>query len=192
MRFTSYTIFMSLHYLRSTPYVSIYFDDADNWLFTEWEGDLTLDRVQLGCLEIAHCYLYQAYPRILNSNLRVTSVTPDIAGWLASVFMPTLELAGVKQLGWVLSPTLCGRNLVLDTMARCSYLGINTFEDVEGAVSWLQHNRPETAPGNGLVREPRLTAIENKMRVQLNRIAQQLAETLRNQETGIFALAQVA
>lgn len=183
---------MNLQYLCSTPYVTIYFDATNNWLFTEWEGDLTLARVQLGCLEIAHCYLYNSYSRILNSNLRVTSVTPDIAGWLASVFMPTLELAGVKQLGWVLSPTLCGRNLVLDTLARCPYLGINMFEDVEAAVSWLQHNRPETAPGSGLVRQTRLTTIENKMREQLNRLAQQLAETLRNQETDTFSLAQVA
>jgi hypothetical protein len=183
---------MSLQYLCSTPYVSIYFDAVNNWLFTEWEGDLTLDRVQLGCLEIAHCYLHNSYPRILNSNLRVTSVTPDIAGWLASVFMPTLELAGVKQLGWVIAPTLCGRNLVLDTLARCPYLGINAFEDVEAAVSWLQHNRPEATPVSGLAREPRLTTIENRMREQLNRLAQQLAETLRNQDTEAFALAQVA
>jgi hypothetical protein len=178
---------MSLRYLCSTPYVSVYFDAPNNWLFTEWEGDLTLGRVQLGCLEIAHCFLHNSYSRILNSNLRVTSVTPDIAKWLASTFMPTLELAGVQQLGWVISPTLCGRNLVLDTLARCPHMGINAFEDVEGAVSWLQHNRPEAAPGSGLGPQPRLTITENRMRQQFNRVAQHLAETLRNQETGLFA-----
>lgn len=180
---------MNLQYLCSTPYVSVYFDATNNWLFVEWEGDLTLDRVQLGCLEIAHCYLHASYTRILNSNLRVTSVTPDIAGWLASVFMPTLEQAGVRQLGWVIAPSLCGRNLVLDTLARCPYLGISMFEDVEEAVSWLQHNRPETAPGSSLVRPAHFTTIGNRMSVQFNRLAQHLAETLRNADQEVLAVA---
>jgi hypothetical protein len=180
---------MNLQYLCSTPHVSVYFDATNNWLFTEWEGDLTLARVQLGCMEIAHCYLHSTYSRILNSNLRVTSATPDIAGWLASVFMPTLEMSGVQQLGWVTSPTLCGRNLVLDTLARCPQMGVTMFEDVEGAVSWLQHNRPDTAPGTSLAQQNRLAIIENKMREQFNRLAQQLAETLRNQDADVFALA---
>ncbi len=180
---------MNLQYLCSTPYVSVYFDATNNWLFVEWEGDLTLDRVQLGCLEIAHCYVHESYARILNSNLRVTSVTPDIAGWLASVFMPTLEQAGVRQLGWVIAPSLCGRNLVLDTISRCPYLGINMFEDVEDAVSWLQHHRPENAPGSGLTRQSRLTAVGNRMSEQFNRLAQQLAETLRNTDPEVLAVA---
>jgi len=180
---------MELQFLCSTPHVSVYFDAANNWLFIEWEGDVTLADVQLGCLEIAHCFLNTSYARILNSNLRITSVTPDIAGWLSGVFMPALELAGVQQLGWVLSPTLCGRNLVLDTLARCSHMGINTFEDVEGAVSWLQQNRPDALPGSRTVRPARLTGIEHKMREQFNRMAHQLSATLSSQKKGAFAMA---
>ncbi len=179
---------MNLQSLFTTPNVSVYFDAANNWLFLEWEGDLTLARVQAACREIAQCYLIKSYDRILNSNLRVTSATTDITGWLASTFMPALDLAGVRQLAWVLAPTLCGRTVVLDTLARCQHMGINLFEDVEGAVSWLQQNRPYAAPGSSLgYLAPRPSA-ETRMREHFQRMTQQLASALRYPESGSFAL----
>ena len=179
---------MNLQHLCTAPHVSIYFDAANDWLFIEWEGDLTLARVQAACREIAQCYLARSYARILNSNLRVTSATPDIAGWLASTFMPALDLAGVRQLAWVVAPTLCGRNVVLDTLARCPHMGINLFEDVEGAVSWLQQNRPYAAPGSGLGHLPQRPNTETSVREHFQRMTKQLAGALRYPESGSFAL----
>ena len=133
---------MNLQPLCTSVHVSVYFDTANNWLFIDWHGDLTLAKVQLACLELAHCYLSHSYPRVLNSNAQVLSITPDVSDWLVSTFMPALDMAGVQQMAWVFPPQLRDRNSVLDTFTRFPHMAISLFDDVEDAVSWLQHTTP--------------------------------------------------
>jgi hypothetical protein len=71
---------INLRHLCSTSHVEVSFDTCNNWLYIEWEGDLTLEVVQQACLEIARCYAQHAYARALNSNAQVTSITPDVVG----------------------------------------------------------------------------------------------------------------
>ena len=167
---------MNLQHLCSTSHAEVYFDTANHWLFIDWLGDLTLPKVQLACLEIAHCYLAHSYPRVLNSNTQVTSATPDVADWLVDTFMPALDLAGVEQLAWVLSPALSSRTTALDTATRFAHLAISLFHNMEEAVSWLQQTAPrlasEVAPS---VRSP---ALEVKLQELFFQMAQQLEQGL--------------
>ena len=119
----------------------------------DWEGELTLDGVQQACLEIARCYLANAYPRVLNSNIRVTGVSLDVAAWLAAYFLPSLGLAGVEQIAWVLAPNLRGRNMAIEAISRLPHVAISLFDDLEEAVAWLQHIQP--VPSSGCLRLPR-------------------------------------
>jgi hypothetical protein len=166
---------MNLHHLCSAPHVEVYFDTSNNWLFVDWEGDLTLEGVQHACLGIARCYLQHAYPRVLNSNAQVTSIAPEVATWLAREFMSALHLAGVAQLAWVVAPTLGARNGALDAINRFSSTAINVFDDVETAVSWLQQTAPSFQSGRSLL--PRPLPTEAKLNHLVEAFAQQLHAT---------------
>jgi hypothetical protein len=72
---------------------------------------------------------------VLNSNAQVTSITLDIAEWLATEFMSALEAIGTERLDWVVAPSLRGRNGALETVSRLPTMHFDLFDDMEGAVA---------------------------------------------------------
>lgn len=163
---------MNLQKLCEAPNVTVYFDSWNNWLYLDWYGELTLPTVQHACLEIARCYLGHAYPRVLNSNTQVTHVDWQVSAWLASAFLPALELAGVAQIAWVCGPTLRGRDMAHETRNRLDSLAIALFDDIEDAVAWLQHTQPEYTSGCALL--PRPMATSTKLAAMVDAFAEQL------------------
>ena len=138
---------MQLHPLFTLSQVTVSFDAANDWLYVEWAGELTLPVVKRACVELAHCLLERPYPRVLNCNAQVTDVSLEVGAWLACHFMPHLRLAGIRQLAWISSPTLPGLNMMHTVLNWLPKLEVVTFTDLEAAVYWLQRHRPEgTAP----------------------------------------------
>jgi hypothetical protein len=170
---------MILQHLCSALCAEIYFDQLNNWLFIDWVGELTLETVQHTCLGIARCFLDHHYPRVLNNNAQVTSVSREVAQWLASNFLPALSLTGIEQMAWVVPPALRARNQVLDTVNLFPHIAISLFSDVEAAVGWLQQTTPRLlAPGTRNHPQGWLSTDEQKLRRIVNHFGQQLAAGL--------------
>jgi hypothetical protein len=164
---------MNLHLLRSTPTIVIYYDSWNNWLFADWQGELTLATVQAACFELAQCVLQRPYARVLNSNAQVTTTQWEVAPWLAQDFLPYLPLAGIEKLAWVCSPSLRGRNSMQAISNQLPALQLALFDELDEAVSWLQQRPGEYISGCGLPLRP----IEAQ--AQLTRAVQQLRQLLR-------------
>ncbi|AMJ65721.1 hypothetical protein AXW84_09985 [Hymenobacter sp. PAMC 26628] len=140
--------------MRKTVCVSIYYDSLNEWLFLDWEGELTLLDVQTACLEVANCFLIRPYPRVLNSNAQITGVSWSVAAWLATEFLPHVTLAGITHVAWVTSSSLQGRFLVQTVLNWLPGPAVTSFDDTDAAVTWLQHSRPEHATGGTPLRPP--------------------------------------
>jgi hypothetical protein len=138
---------MNLQLLRAAPGVSIYYDTCNDWLFVDWQGDLTLRSIQVATLELAKCVLGRPYARVLNSNLLVTSISWDAAPWLLTELLPHLGLAGVEHLAWVRPETLRGQQLVNAMLSRLPGPCVLLFDEIDQAVTWLQRKRPLTVMG---------------------------------------------
>lgn len=164
---------MNLHLLRTAPGISVYYDRCNDWLFIEWEGELTLRTVQLASLELARCVLERPYARVLNSNLLATSASWDMSPWLACEVLPYLRLAGIDHLAWVRPQALRGQYMVNALMSRLPGLAVALFDDMEQAVTWLtRHRPPATASGPPPMHSPTTQA-------QLAEITQGMARKLR-------------
>lgn len=163
---------MTLHLLRSTPTLAIYYDSCNDWLFADWQGALTLPAVQAACLDLTHCLLQRSYAHVLNSNAQVTAVEWEIAGWLTQEFLPALSPAGVTRLAWVCAPSLRGRNLAHTILHQRPLLQLAIFDELDEAVDWLRHHRLEYVSGCGLPLRPAAD------QAQLEQAAQALARTL--------------
>lgn len=163
---------MRLHLLKNTPHITIYYDPHNDWLFLDWIGQLTLANVQSACLEVSRCFLHRAYPRVLNSNLQVTSVSWSAVGWLALEFMPQLAPAGVEHVAWVCSPSLWGRSVVQRIVGLLPQAVISLFDDVETAADWLQQTRLQSAKGYLLPQ--RAVSDQAKLAQQVERLKQQV------------------
>lgn len=131
---------MELQLLQETPNVSIFYDCANQWLFVDWRGDLTLPLVQASCSAVAQRFLEGRYTRILNNNAGVQSMSPNVPDWLALEFLPHMRLAGVEYIAWVYSP-----NLRVKCYTDVAFLHtldapvVSLFDDLESAVAWLRH-----------------------------------------------------
>jgi hypothetical protein len=132
---------MTLHLLRQTTCLAIYYDSANDWLFLDWQGELTLQDTKDACVALAQCYLQRPYPRVLNSNAQLEGVSWSVATWLVTDFLLHMTTAGVEHVAWICSPSLRGRNMMQIVMNLLPGFILNTFHDIEGAVEWLQHTR---------------------------------------------------
>jgi hypothetical protein len=164
---------MTLHLLRSTPILTIYYDSWNGWLFADWQGELTLATVQEACLELGECLLQRPYARVLNSNTQVTTVQWEVAAWLAEEFFPYLGLAGVERLAWVCAPNLRGRNIAHAILNRLPILQLSLFDELDEAVSWLQRHSQVHRPGRSLSARPHTDQL------QLTKAVDNLANLLR-------------
>jgi hypothetical protein len=136
---------MQLYELRRTSCLTVYYDFRNDWLYLDWQGDVTLPDVQNACLELATCYLQRPYTRVLNNNEQVTSVSWSVATWLATDFLSLMSLAGVEQVAWVYSPSLRGRSMLQTILNWLPGQRLTAFEDLASAVEWLTHTRTEQA-----------------------------------------------
>lgn len=164
---------MQLHLLGTTPCLTIYYDSQNDWLFLDWQGDLTLVLVQEACVEVGNCLLERPYRRVLNSNAQVTDVSLSVAAWLVTEFMPHSKLAGIEHLAWVGSPSLRGRSVVQTVVSWLAQASIDIFHDLDEAVGWLQHLGPPTMPEDSLPQ--RLPADQAKLAQIFHRLAQKVA-----------------
>ncbi|OGX90337.1 STAS/SEC14 domain-containing protein [Hymenobacter coccineus] len=153
---------MRLHLIRKTDCVSIYYDSLNEWLFLDWEGELTLLDVQTACLEVARCFLPRPYARVLNSNEQVTGVSWSVAAWLARDFLPHLTVAGITHIAWVYSSSVRARHVVQTVLNWLPGPALTSFDDLDAAVTWLQHIRPE-GPAQASLRLPATQAKLDKV-----------------------------
>lgn len=138
-----------LRMLHNTPSVAVYHDAANDWLFADWRGALTLEGVQAGCLTLASCFLERPYARVLNNNCDVESISPEAAPWLAGEFLPHLGLAGIEYLAWVCAPRLLLQHFAEEAVRRLQAPTVAVFDDVAAAYAWLQRAHLENAAPPG-------------------------------------------
>jgi hypothetical protein len=173
---------MNLHLLRQTPHLNVYHDTHNEWLYLDWQGDVTLPAVQQACLELATCYLRRPYSHVLNNNEQVTGVSWSVAGWLATDFLPHMTLAGLQHLAWVYSPSLPGLNLVHTVINWLPGSRITAFDTVAEAITWLQQTRPPGQTQGYLSPPERTPAIQAKLAQEVQALHERVATQRRKRQ----------
>jgi hypothetical protein len=133
---------MRLHQLHRTSCLTIYYDLRNDWLYLNWEGNITLPVLQEACLQLAQCFQRRPYARVLNNNEQVTGFSWSIGPWLITNFLPHMALAGIKQVVWVPSATLQGKSMMQFILNLVAGSLITTFDDMASAVEWMKQTRP--------------------------------------------------
>lgn len=128
---------MPLRLLYASASLHIHYDTAHDWLYLDWQGELTLPVAQAGWLALARCLLARRYACVLNSNAQLTRIDPQVARWLLRGVERFVQLSGVQLLAWVHAPTIHGFGFARSLATVLPRLNLSLFADVEQAVSWL-------------------------------------------------------
>ncbi|MBC6609345.1 hypothetical protein H8B15_00310 [Hymenobacter sp. BT507] len=129
---------MHLQLLATTPALSVFYDAENDWLYLDWQGDLTLESVQEGCVAVAQCFLQKNYVRVLNDNSSVTSLSPEVASWLAAECLPRLKLSTIEYIAWTYSPNIDTQSWTNTAVYQIEGPVVVMFDDVESAYAWLR------------------------------------------------------
>jgi hypothetical protein len=164
---------MHLHLLATTAHLTIYYDSGNDWLFLDWQGELTLAAVQEACVEVGYCLLKRPYSRVLNSNVQVTNVSLSVAAWLVTELMPHLSLAGIDYMAWVGSSSLRGLSVAQLVIDWLSNGNIVLFYDLDEAFDWLQRRGSPSQTGQPLPQ--RLATTQAKLAQVVHGLAQKAA-----------------
>jgi len=129
---------MNLQLLTTMPALSIYYDTKNDWLYLDWQGDLTLQEVQAGCFAVAQCFLTNNYTRVLNDKSNVTSFPHEVASWLTTDFLPYIQLTSIQYIAWTYSPGVDTWSLAENVLRQVTKPVVAVFDDLESAYAWLK------------------------------------------------------
>jgi hypothetical protein len=120
-------------------YLTIEFDEANQWIYSNWIGILPTNDVVRGCEGIIE--LLQAHPcsRILNDNRAVVGSWSLANEWIAQQWAPQAIKLGLKRFAHVVSPGIFGQASAAEMAMRVGpRLEMRLFQDVQAAQSWLR------------------------------------------------------
>ncbi|RNI26130.1 hypothetical protein [Rufibacter latericius] len=129
---------MSNEQIFKDTFISIEYNQEQNYLLANWTGFQTKQSVQEGCERILdsmgqfNCY------KVLNDNTNVQGIWSSAAEWVGADWFPRMRQAGMVSFAWVYSPSMFSR-LSTDKSLRFTYdtTGIELFDQVEDAAQWL-------------------------------------------------------
>ncbi|WP_303311254.1 hypothetical protein [Hymenobacter sp. BT730] len=131
---------MAQRILYDVPSLTIAYDYTDEWLYLDWQGNLTDEEVMKGALKLLELLRQERCTKVLNDNTHLTGLWADAARWGGEVFFPQLQEAGCRYFAWVHSPErysqLSAQLAIQHTAAGIVFL---TFQSLPTAAEWLRH-----------------------------------------------------
>lgn len=129
-----------------TAYLTIDYDEANHWVYSNWKGYLTIETVQAGAEAILQHLQYHRCAYLLNDNRRVLGMWNPAMEWTITNWAPRAVALGLTYFAHLVQPdamaTLSAEAL---TLGISKYLCIASFEDTEPAMlcyGYVRHSGP--------------------------------------------------
>ena len=120
-------------------YLTIEFDEANNWVYNNWVGVLPTETVIQGCQATIDYLREHNAPHMLNDNSRVVGSWNAANEWIAQNWVPQALALGLKRFAHIVSPGIFGQASAAEMVTRVgTQLEMRLFQDVELAKAWLR------------------------------------------------------
>jgi hypothetical protein len=119
-------------------YLTLNYDEANQWVHSNWKGYLTIENVQAGAEAILQHLQHHRCAYLLNDNRRVLGTWNPAMEWTLTNWAPRAVALGLTHFAHIVQPdamaTLSAEAL---TLGISKSLHIALFEDMEPARMWL-------------------------------------------------------
>ncbi|TGE27334.1 SpoIIAA family protein [Hymenobacter metallicola] len=129
---------MPLRILQELPYLDVYYDYTNEWIYAEWRGEITFERAQEGGEVVLQLVQLEHATKLLNDNSQVTGMWLEAPEWRQMNVFPRLHTAGLSYVAWVYSPDLYSRFSVDRAISAVNQPVALPFEDMQMAKNWLR------------------------------------------------------
>lgn len=127
--------------LQELPYLSIWYDEQNAWVYAEWRGVQTHDTVVAGIAAMLYWIRQQKSTKLLSDEINITQVELTLAQWQQITIdgLAQLHENGIHYVALVESPLAALYRSAQFAIKSNHYPITLTFESQEIAISWLQH-----------------------------------------------------
>ncbi len=120
-------------------YLTIEFDQSNNWIYNNWVGVLPTDKVIQGCQATIDLLQDHRCPHMLNDNRLVVGSWNSANDWIAQNWVPKVLALGLKRFAHVVSPGIFGQASAAEMVTRVgTQLEMRLFQDIDLAKAWLR------------------------------------------------------
>ncbi|UOQ70758.1 hypothetical protein [Hymenobacter cellulosilyticus] len=120
-------------------FLTLKFNQADNWIHAHWYGRQTLSSVMQGGLTHLDLIRQQPCPKLLNDHRDLVGTFVEANDWIQQVWTPLIISAGLRSIGQVVSPDVFGQYSIEDLKHRIGdQLDLYLFDSLEAAQTWLR------------------------------------------------------
>jgi hypothetical protein len=118
--------------------IQIFYDESEQWLYTNWIGFQSTKLVMDGCETMLKLLKENNCQKVLNDNTLVEGIWSGAARWGASSWFPRMRDAGLEWFAWIYSPSVLSQLSTDKTLSLMEPDFIRTFYDLEEARNWLR------------------------------------------------------
>lgn len=120
-------------------YLTVEYQQRDNWIHAHWHGRQTLSTVMDGGLTYLDMLRQNPCPKLLNDHRDLVGTFLEANDWIQQVWTPLIIAAGLRYIGQVVSPDVFGLLSMEDLQHRIGdQLQICLFDKLENAEAWLR------------------------------------------------------
>ena len=120
-------------------YLTLEYDQDENWVHAHWYGRQTLGTVMDGGLTHLDLLRQTHCPKLLNDHRDLVGTFTEANDWIQQVWTPLIIKEGLRSIGQVVSPDIFGQLSIEDLKFRISnQLDIYLFDNLEDAQTWLR------------------------------------------------------
>lgn len=141
---------MQLRLIATTPGISIYYDEINRWLYTDWQGVHTQESSQAAGLLLLEVLRQQPSSKILNDTSTIVSTSVDLSTW-DQWWLRELVGAGLRYIAWVYPRLFPDRDATERILIHVKPMVVTTFDDVATACLWLQKQGVAAHPSSPTV-----------------------------------------
>ncbi|MCB2406835.1 hypothetical protein [Hymenobacter lucidus] len=129
---------MALRILQELPYLTIYYDYNNEWLYAFWYGAIGFEQALEGGEAVLRSVQTEKCHKLLNDNSEVTDMWLETPEWREMNMFPRLHAAGLRYVAWVYSANLYSRFSADRALAALAQPVALAFEDLDMAKNWLR------------------------------------------------------
>lgn len=126
--------------LFDSSFITIKYDEANNWIYTNWKGVQTIDTIKQGCEQILLAIKSKGCHKVLNDNTNVKGTWTHAREWVADHWFPRVIKAGLRELAYVYSPDVFSKFSTDSLLKRTDTNSFKsaTFNSLEEGANWLR------------------------------------------------------
>ncbi len=119
-------------------FLTITTDEANRWIFVDWQGYLTADNIKNGAKAYTEALAKAGYSCVLNDTRSVRGPWDHSMDWIINEWAPNAAKAGMRHFAMVTTPQTLAEGSAANFYAQLTAFEGAVFDNLADARHWLQ------------------------------------------------------